>query len=296
MRESRDLRDAREFRPVRESSVWTAVIIVVLLLGAGALWWRWSQQQAPTQPPVAATPPPPDMAPPPELPAAPVATAPQNPIDTAPDAFLPPLGDSDAKVTAALNELVGKKNAIGMLQLDGFVRRFVATVDNLPREHAAPRMWPVHPTGQRFAVSGSGDTRTVSLDNAARYTPLVLLAESVDPAAAATLYFKLYPLFQQAYEELGYPGKYFNDRLVAVIDHLLRAPEPEGPLRVKLVEVKGDTPLAQPWVNYEYADSQLETLSAGQKMMVRVGLVNERRLKARLKVFRDQVAAKPRQN
>jgi len=287
--------DPREFRPVRESSVWTAVIIVVLLLGAGALWWRWSQQQAPVQPPVATTPAVPDTAA--EAPAeapAPVATAPLNPIDTAPDANLPALGDSDAKVTTALNELLGKKNASGFLQLDGFVRRFVATVDNLTREHAPPRMWPVHPTGQRFAVSGSGETRSISPDNGARYTPLVLLAESVDPAAAASLYFKLYPLFQQAYEELGYPGKYFNDRLVAVLDHLLRAPEPEGPVRVKLVEVKGDAALAQPWVHYEYADPQLESLTAGQKMMVRVGLVNERRLKARLKALREQVAAKPR--
>ncbi|MDM0112815.1 DUF3014 domain-containing protein [Variovorax sp. J22R133] len=282
-------RDRAEFRPVRESSVWTAVVVVVLLLGAGALWWRWSQEQAPLQAPPAAstaeqTPTPSDMAPPP------VADAsPQNPIDT-PQGPLPPLGSSDSQVTASLNELFGKKNVISMLQVDGFVRRFVATVDNLPREHAAPRMWPVHPMGKRFSVSGSGEAQAIALDNGSRYTPLILMAETVDPARAAKVYTGLYPLFQQAYEELGYPGKYFNDRLVAVIDHLLRAPEPQGPLRVKLTEVKGDSPLEQPWVHYEFADPQLESLSAGQKMMVRVGLVNERRIKARLKAFRDQVA------
>ena len=41
----------------------------------------------------------------------------------------------------------------------------------------------------------------------------------------AVVYERLYPLFQQAYEDLGYPGKYFNDRLVEVIDHLLQTPE-----------------------------------------------------------------------
>ncbi|HSV59047.1 MAG TPA: DUF3014 domain-containing protein [Variovorax sp.] len=286
-------RDFKEFRPVRESSVWTAVILVLVLLVAGALWWRWSQTQAPATP-VAVTPPPaaaPD-APAEVPPPAPSAAAePQNPIDTAPDANLPQLSDSDARVTAALNELLGRKNVAGFLNVDGFVRRFVATVDNLPREHAVPRMWPVQPTAPKFTVSGSGEQQAISADNGARYTPLVLMAEQVNPTAAASAYFKLYPLFQQAYEELGYPGKYFNDRLVAVIDHLLAAPEPQASPRVKLVEVKGDTPLAQPWAHYEYADPQLEAMSAGQKMMVRVGLVNERRLKAQLKAFRAQVVA-----
>jgi len=287
--------DPRDFRPVRESSVWTAVILVVVLLGAGALWWRWSQTQAPTAP-VAATQPdgasasaPADAPPPPPQQAE--QAAPLNPVETPPDPSLPQLSDSDAKVTSALNELLGRKNVGTFLNVDGFVRRFVATVDNLPREHAPSRMWPAQAAGQRFSTSGNADATTIALDNAQRYTPLVLMAEQVDPAAAAGVYFRLYPLFQQAYEELGYPGKYFNDRLVAVIDHLLAAPEPDGPVRVKMVEVKSDTPMTRPWVHYEYADPQLEAMSAGQKIMVRVGLVNERRLKAQLKALRAQLVA-----
>lgn len=288
--------DPRDFRPVRESSVWTAVILVVVLLGAGALWWRWSQTQAPTTAPPAATTAqdsapanaPPDVPPPP--PQA-VQTAPQNPVDAPPDPSLPQLSDSDTRVTGALNDLLGRKNVATFLNVDGFVRRFVATVDNLPREHAATRMWPVQPAPQRFATTGGGESAAIALDNGQRYTPLVLMAEQVDPAAAAGVYFKLYPLFQQAYEELGYPGKYFNDRLIAVIDHLLAAPEPEGPVRVKMVEVKSDTPMTRPWAHYEYADPQFEAMSAGQKIMVRVGLVNERRLKTRLKAFRAQLVA-----
>ena len=285
--------DSREFRPVRESSVWTAVILVLVLLGAGALWWRWSQTQTPA-PTAAVTPPAVQPAPTPDVPPPPPQpeqVAPQNPVDTPPEPGLPQLSDSDAKVTAALNELLGNKNVASFLNVDGFVRRFVATVDNLPREHAPSRIWPVQRNGQSFVTSGSGDSMSIGLDNAQRYTPLVLFAEQVDPAAAAGVYFKLYPLFQQAYEELGYPGKYFNDRLVAVIDHLLAAPEPQGPVRVKMVEIKSDNPAAKPFVHYEYVDPQLETLSAGQKMMVRVGLVNERRLKTRLKAFRAQVVA-----
>ena len=97
-------------------------------------------------------------------------------------------------------------------------------------------------------------------------------------------------LFQQAYEELGYPGGHFNTRLVQVIDHLLAAPEPKQPPSVKLVDVKGEVPSTRPWVRYEYTDPALESLSAGQKIMVRVGVTHERRLKAWLSGFRRAIA------
>jgi len=37
-------------------------------------------------------------------------------------------------------------------------------------------------------------------------------------------------LFQQSYEDLGYPGQYFNDRLVEVIDDMLKTPDVQGPI------------------------------------------------------------------
>ena len=104
------------------------------------------------------------------------------------------------------------------------------------------------------------------------------------------LYARLYPLFQQAYEELGYPKRYFNDRLVAVLDHLLQAPEPQGPLRVKLTPVNTEVTNLRPWVRYEYVDPALESLSSGQKIMVRMGPANELRAKALIRDLRKRVA------
>jgi hypothetical protein len=77
---------------------------------------------------------------------------------------------------------------------------------------------------------------------------------------------------------------------VAVIDHLLQAPEPAGPLAVKLVEFKGDEASDRPSRHYEFVDPRLESLSAGQKMLIRTGLVNERRLKTKLRELRAQIA------
>ena len=123
---------------------------------------------------------------------------------------------------------------------------------------------------------------TLSAANYARYTPFIHLVETTDPKTLATVYFHLYPLFQQAYEDLGYPGRFFNDRLVEVIDHLLATPEVKGPIR-----------LVQPKVLYEFADPDLEALSAGQKAMLRLGPVNAARVKAKLQAIRALVARPP---
>jgi hypothetical protein len=275
------------------------LIIVIVAAAAGFGWWHWSQRPevpAEVTPPSAAMPEPSATETPPPAPEQ--AAGPQNPVDAlaAPEAALPRLNDADARVTAALGELLGAK-ALASLQLDGFVRRVVATVDNLVRPQAAARMWPVQPAPGRFTVAagtggagGTGGTQTIDPANAARYGAFVAFAEAVNVERAAALYARLYPLFQEAYEELGYPGRYFNDRLVAVVDHLLQAPEPEGPVAVALVEVKGEYAAARPWTRYEFVDPELESLSSGQKILVRMGVANERRLKAQLAAFRARIA------
>ncbi len=212
---------------------------------------------------------------------------------------MPALANSDPRLSAALVELLGRDKVQTFLHLEGFVRHVVATTDNLAREHAPSMVWPVVPTPGRFTtvansqeavITSAGVTR-ISPDNSLRYTPFVLFVESVDAAAAVRLYKRLYPLFQQAYEELGFPGRYFNDRLVAVIDLLLSTPVQPGPLDVALVEVKGPIPSVRPWVRYEFTDPTLNALSAGQKMLLRTGPVNHRRLNAKLLEIRRLVSS-----
>jgi hypothetical protein len=129
-----------------------------------------------------------------------------------------------------------------------------------------------------FATTGSGGSATIAAENAARYAPYVRVAEAVDAKTLAALYMRFYPLFQQAYRELGYPNGNFNDRLVDAIDDSLATPVVQGPIHV-----------IQPKVFYEYADPELEQRSAGQKIMMRMGSDNAARVKAKLTQFRREI-------
>jgi hypothetical protein len=266
--------------------------LLAVALAAGG-WWFWGRSDPPPAPvpaPVVAAPAEPaaSAAPPPQA----AASGPQNPIDTPSQGQpLPALADADGTVADALVELLGRGPVQALLLTDGFVRRVVATVDNLPRASAPARLWPVQPTPQRFLVQGEGEKAQIAPTNAGRYGALLSFAEAIPLERAVQLYGRLYPLFQQAYEELGYPGRYFNDRLVAVLDHLLQTPEPQGPLAVQLLEVRGEVADPRPWVRWEFADPQLQSLSSGQKMLVRMGPANEKRAKTLLTKLRRLVAA-----
>lgn len=280
-----------DLRPRSSRSGTPGLVVLLVLLVGGFLGWRWwEERNAPPPPAPSAMAPAPDDAVPPVPPPL-VSLEPQNKVDAIaePDAQLPSLADSDTYVRNVLQGLLGGGVA-RFLQIDGFVNRVVATVDALPREHAAPQVWPVRPTGGRIVLEGEGRMQTLSTKNSARYTPFVRFVESIDASAAAGVYARLYPLFQKSYEELGYPGRYFNDRLVAVIDHLLATPKPEHPIAIRVVEVHGSVPDERPWVRYEFADPRLESLSAGQKLLIRMGPENAQRMQAKLRELRAAVA------
>ena len=194
-------------------------------------------------------------------------------------------------VQGALVDLVGRKSMLSFLDTDGFVRRAVATIDNLPRKHAAVRLWPVQPAAGRLGVEQRDDGAYLGAANAARYEPFIRFIESVDTRQAVALYTQLYPLFQQSYEELGYPGRYFNDRLVEVIDHLLATPDTPGPVKLSCPRWSGRFSRYKPWLMYEPADPDLDARSAGQKLLLRMGRTNAQRLKAKLVDVRRQFRA-----
>ena len=244
------------------------LILIVALGGATALYFRLESEKP--EPQVQ------------QQPAAPSEPPIRHPIEPAapPPEPLPTLAESDGAMREELAELFGQRLE-EFFNLQDIIHRVVATVDNLPRENPPVRLMPVKPVAGRLVTASKGENLTISPENAARYVLYVQLAQAVPTEPLVAVYVRFYPLFQQQYEELGYPGKYFNDRLVEVIDHLLATPEVQEPVR-----------LTQPKVLYEFADPKLENLSAGQKILVRMGGENAAKVKAKLREIRSAVASK----
>ncbi len=191
---------------------------------------------------------------------------------------LPPVTESDQSIREALKSLFGGKPTSKLLFMENIIQRFVATVDNLPEKRLPRAHLPLKTPGGKFLTAGTLEAPQTSKRNYKRYDAYVILLESINYDLAIKIYSYFYPLFQTAYEQLGYKNAYFNDRLVHVIDHLLETPNPPDPIQ-----------LSQPSVLFTYADPTLENLSSGQKILLRIGQEQRLRTLKVLSIYRDKL-------
>ena len=259
--------------PASKDSFWMwGVGLAVLLVGIGIGVYVYRRDRLPDfeEAPVAAAPP---AAAVPEP--RPVEVAPPQPERAIP---LPPLDDSDAEVQGGLTELVGANAVMQYVVPQRIVRNVVVTIDNLAREKTAVQQRPIKAAPGKFLTSGDEDATVIARENYTRYAPFVAVVKTLDAKTLVGLYRGWQPLFQQSYEELGNPNGLFNSRLLEIIDHLLSTPDVKEPVR-----------LVQPSVYYKFADPNLEALSAGQKLLIRMGPENAGAIKSKLREIQAEL-------
>lgn len=253
--------------------------VLLVILGTLLLVWYFYARQTDVlspEPPVAAVADPPSAQPPagPVTPRHPVVPPEPTAGPTAPTAPVYPdrLEQADVYLQEQLPQLIDNPRLLQLLTLNHFIEKLVLIIDKLPETEIPRPHLPITPPKPGFLTTrGSYGELVISGRNAARYSRYVQLAEVLPDATLLRLYRGLYPLFQQAYVDLGHPDGYFNDRLIAVIEHLLETPEVQGP--IALVPHIG---------RFKYADETLESRSAGQKTLLRMGNDNAARIKAKL--------------
>lgn len=276
---------------------WFISVLVVLALVAG-LWWMEQRQQAELTPD-------PDV----DLPAEPEDPAPRYPLpkpeqhpaptikdsgandgrdqqeepvapEPEPQPPLPTLADSDESAIDALSGLLGSGFVEEWIKPEFVISRTVAVVNNLDGTAPALKTWPLRPLDSEPLTEerAEGDTLVWTQANAERYTVMVTALTSIPPERAAARYGRYYPLFQQAWEELGENEAHFNDRLIDVIDHLLAAPEVDLPFEIIAYEGR-----------FQFADETLENESWGRKLLMRMGRDQAGRIKDWLRSFRNAI-------
>ena len=158
---------------------------------------------------------------------------------------------SDYGFEHTITNLMIDKNLFSLIKRENFIQKFVVTIDNLTNKQLPATHLPLNSPGGKFLVAGTTAAPQASTINYSRYSNYVNLLSGLNPTAIIEIYTYFYPLFQAAYQQLGYKNSYFNDRLVTVIDHLLETPNPPDHIH-----------LEQPEILYTYANHSLEKLSA----------------------------------
>jgi hypothetical protein len=203
---------------------------------------------------------------------------------------LPMLMDSDPLVLDRLGELIGESAVIQYLASENVISRIVATVEMMDGRQIPGVVQVVQGPESNFAAIVNEQPETVIRNeegdpvpqfvinpaNYRRYTPYVELLEAVDTEQLVENYRSHYSLFQEAYRQMGYADAEFNDRLDATIDELLATPEVTDPVN-----------LVKPEAFFLFADPDLESLTAGQKILLRMGNANAARVKLKLAEIRE---------
>jgi DUF3014 family protein len=200
-----------------------------LLLGVGVFWMddggmtAGSPRATRPDPPLAASRAPEDQ--------------PEHPLPASPVHALPPLARSDAAVREAIRKARGGETLAALLSEDDLLLGFVAAVERLPR------------------------IESLDPDVLEHYAAVAEALDRLDVNGALSVYWRLYPLLQQAYEEVAPAGGYFNDRVVGVIDKLLQR--------------------------------CVEACSAGQKILQRMDAAEGDRITTKLQQVRKRLALRP---
>lgn len=189
-----------------------------------------------------------------------------------PSFVLPLLDDSDQLIRDGAVSLTRHEGINGWLSPNELVRKIVTFTDSIANGNVARE--PVRvlaPKGKFSAKAINDKVFEIERSSYQRYNLVTNILVSIDTKRAVEFYVLLRPLFQQAYDELGYPQGKFEDVVFKAIGRLLETPAIDEPIRV-----------VQPVVMFEFEDVRLEALSPVQKQMIRMGPQNTRAIKRKL--------------
>ena len=192
---------------------------------------------------------------------------------------LPSLNESDALVMSRLAGMELGATLLRLLTPEEVIRRFVVFTDNAARGELPQLDYPLRPPEQSMPVRALDDNLHVMEESAhRRFDRMVDTLVALDVRHAMQIYRALRPLMEEAYAELGYPDADFDQVVIAAIDRVLEAEVVEGPYQ-----------LIDPGVMYEFAESEVESLSPLSKQLIRIGPENTERLRERLREYRSQL-------
>jgi Protein of unknown function (DUF3014) len=242
----------------RRPSALGALAVLVLLAGAIIVFYYWRPlpfaRPAPEQVRLAAD-----------------ASGSQVPTEFGP---VPELGVSDEFVRALVRQLSSHPALVSWLASDQLVRAATVVVDKIAIGSSPSRELRALGPATPFLVTAGPGVLRIDPKGYARYDTFANVIDSIDTEGASRAFRRLRPLFQQAFDELGYTNLTFDDRLALALGRLVDTPVPEGDVAVLATSV-----------TFQFADPELEALSPAQKHLLRMGPRNMRLVQHKIREF-----------
>jgi hypothetical protein len=183
-----------------------------------------------------------------------------TPPAPSPDAPLPKVQDSDAKLRSLLDGVTPEGRFHDWLSADDLLRRWVGATDQIARDVSPRGELPFLRPDRPFKTVRKADGLEMSPRNYTRFDAVGNVAGSIDGRKLATVYRALHPLLESAYRQLGYAGQSIDGVTARALQRLSDAPVANRP------------PLLQPSKGlYVFADAALESRGPVEKALLRMG-------------------------
>ena len=191
---------------------------------------------------------------------------------------LPSLDKSDPFIEEEFDGLVNGMNIDNLLVTKNIARQVAVFVDNLALGDIVRNSSPLNGPNQGFAAVDISEKTYLDPNSYYRYDIYANLLTQLNTENLLKTYKQIYPLFEQAFGELGYSNISFNQRVKQSIREILEAPIIEEPIELSSISV-----------NYQFSDPKLEELPAAQKLMIRMGPENTKKIKKVLSSIKSQM-------
>jgi len=208
--------------------------------------------------------------------------SPETPAVTEPEVVVEPvpaLAESDAFVQRKALAIINNNVLSSSLVQQDIARQFVVFVDNLAQGELTRKVSPLKGPEKLFSVSEITNKVYLNPEGFHRYDAYVDSIAKMDEQTLMATYKQMTPMLEEAFSELGYSNAKFNDRMLQAIKILLAAPIIEDPIELSSISV-----------NYQFVDPNLEALPSAQKLLIRMGPENTRKLKVALRKLESQLA------
>ena len=271
-----------ERTPSRHIAVTAVVIIAVIGIGAGIYFS--TEKSAPTivdepapaivradePPPVAKMPPAPDIPDPTPTP------APEPLPEAAPAEPEITLQSSDQELRALLAPTATATLVAQALETDDLVQRSAGMIDGFSRGLMPRKALPLAPPKKAFSTVEVDGLTYIDPTSYARYDSYAQAIDSLDVDLLVSTFHRYRHLLEQAYSGFGYSAEDMDNALIRSLDYILATPEPSEPAALKRKEAI-----------FQYADPQLEQLTALQKQLLRMGPENSAKIKRQARALRQ---------